>query len=164
MPGQFIKLPFNITLVNEETGEEEKFQFVYETILPFSNIGEVKLIVIKKELEDETGIVLVSNRRDWSADKIIRIYRNRWKIKTFYRNINQYLGFDKYYVRSLNETDRFWSLIFLSYTFVQYCYLFGIISSYINDSTFTFGDKLRRFHDLYMKSFIDLIVEYYELT
>lgn len=160
----FTPCPVPLLLEDEESGEKIEYQYVYETILNLSDLDSVKCIVIKKELDDETGIVLVSSRTDWNAKKIITIYRMRWKIETFYRDSKQNLGLGNYYLRSLSGIKRYWTLIFLSYTFLQYCTSFGILSSSLDDTVSTTGDKIRRFQELYLKSLIDLIISTYEST
>lgn len=161
---QFTRMSKSLQLKDEETGKEIEYQFVHEAILDLSDLGPVKCIAIKKELRDDCGIVLVSNQKDWCADKIIIIYKNRWKIETFYRDSKQNLGLGKYQLRSIKGIKRYWALVFLSYTFLQYCTSFGILSSLIDDTTETTGNKIRRFQELYLKSFINLIISLYEST
>ena len=54
-------------------------------------------IVISFETEDLTGTyaVLVSNRTDWSAKKILETYLQRWPIETFYQDSKGHLGLDE---------------------------------------------------------------------
>ena len=160
----FTSHPVPFQLRDEDSGEELEYQFVYETILSLSDLDTVKCVVIKRNLADETGIVLVSNRIDWDAEKIIKIYKMRWKIETFYRDSKQNLGLGKYYLRSLCGIKRYWTLVFLSYTFLQYCTSFGILSSFLDDTVSITGDKVRRFQELYLKSLIDLIISSYKAT
>jgi len=159
---QFTRIPKPLKLKDENTDKEIEYQFIHEAVLDISDMGLIKCIMIKKDLKDDTGIVLVSNRLDWEADKIIKIYKKRWKIETFYRDSKQNLGLGKYQLRSIKGIERYWTLVFISYTFLQYCTLFGILSSNIEDTTATTGDKVRRFQELYLKSFIDLIISCYK--
>jgi len=160
----FTSHPVPFQLRDEDSGEEIAYQFVYERILSLSKLGTVKCVVIKRRLTDETGIILVSNRIDWDMEKIITIYKMRWKIETFYRDSKQNLGLGKYYLRTLTGIKRHWALVVLSYTFLQYCTSFGIFSSFLDDMVSTTGDKVRRFQELYLKSLIDLIISSYKAT
>ncbi len=58
-------------------------------------LGKVRL-VISFENQDLTGTsaVLVSNRTDWSAQKIIATYLQRGPMETFYQDGKGHLGLD----------------------------------------------------------------------
>lgn len=155
---QFSRLPAPVYLEDEKTRKEIKYQFIYEAVLNISDIGNIKCVVIKKNLKDNESIILVSNRLDWTAQRIIQIYKNRWQIETFYRDAKQNLGLDKYQLRSIKGIERYWVLVFHSYTFLQYCKLFGIFSSLLDAPCRTTGEKIQRFQDLNVKYFVNLII------
>ncbi len=60
------------------------------------------MTVISFENPELTGTyaVLISNRSDWSAKKILASYLQRWPIETFYQDGKGHLGLDKYRMRS----------------------------------------------------------------
>ncbi len=60
------------------------------------------MTVISFENPELTGTyaVLLSNRTDWSAKKILATYLQRWPIETFYQERSGHLGLDKYRMRS----------------------------------------------------------------
>ncbi len=60
------------------------------------------MTVISFENPELTGTyaVLISNRSDGSAKKILASYLQRWPIETFYQDGKGHLGLDKYRMRS----------------------------------------------------------------
>ena len=75
-------------------GEREYWYFALNLRVP--GLGKVR-IVISFENGDLTGTsaVLVSNRTDWSAKKILETYLRRWPIETFYQESTGQLGLDE---------------------------------------------------------------------
>jgi hypothetical protein len=69
-----------------------------------SGLGKVRIVV---SCEDEalTGrsVVLVTNRVDWSAAKIISLYLQRWPTETFYQDSKGHLGFNEYRMRVITQ-------------------------------------------------------------
>ena len=72
-------------------------------------------------LPDLTGTyaVLVSNRIDWSARKIIQTYLQRWPIETFYQDSKGHLGLDEYRMRTAEAFQKHWCLVFVAYSFLH---------------------------------------------
>ena len=59
-------------------------------------LGKVRLVVRFKNAElTGTYAVLVSNRVDWTAQRIITLYLQRWPIETFYQDSKGHLGLDE---------------------------------------------------------------------
>jgi len=58
--------------------------------------------------------VLVSNRVDWNAQRIITLYLQRWPIETFYQDGKTYLGLDAYRMRNAEAIGTHWGLVFLA--------------------------------------------------
>jgi hypothetical protein len=59
-------------------------------------------------------IVLVTNRVDWSAAKIIGLYLHRWPTETFYQDSKGQLGFNAYRMRSAEALGKHWCLVFVA--------------------------------------------------
>lgn len=59
-------------------------------------------------------VFLVSNRKDWRVERILRTYTMRWSIETYFRDAKQYLGLGDYQVRGLQGTRSHWCLVFTS--------------------------------------------------
>jgi hypothetical protein len=83
-------------------------------------LGKVR-IVVSFEHESLTGqyIVLVTNRLDWSAAKIISLYSQRWPTETFYQDSKGYLGFNEYRMRSAEAIGKHWCLVFVAYSLLH---------------------------------------------
>jgi hypothetical protein len=83
-------------------------------------LGKVR-IVVSFEHETLTGrqVVLVTNRGDWSAAKIIRLYLQRWPTETFYQDSKGHLGFNEYRMRSAEAIGKHWCLVFVAYSLLH---------------------------------------------
>ena len=84
------------------------------------SLGKVRIVV---SFEDEalTGrsVVLVTNRVDWSAAKIIGLYLQRWPTETFYQDSKGQLGFNEYRMRSTEAIGKHWCLVFVAYSLLH---------------------------------------------
>ena len=85
-----------------------------------AGLGKVRL-VLSFEKADLTGTyaVLVSNRADWSAQRIIALYLQRWPIETFYQDGKTSLGLDEYRMRSAEAIQKHWCLVFVAYSLLH---------------------------------------------
>jgi hypothetical protein len=83
-------------------------------------LGKVR-IVVSFEHESLTGrsVVLVTNRVDWSAAKIISLYWQRWPTETFYQDGKGHLGFNEYRMRSAEAIGKHWCLVFVAYSLLH---------------------------------------------
>ena len=83
-------------------------------------LGQVR-IVVSFEHEALTGrsVVLVSNRVDWSAAKIIGLSLQRWPTETFYQDSKGPLGFNAYRMRSTEAIGKHWCLVFVAYSLLH---------------------------------------------
>jgi DDE superfamily endonuclease len=79
-------------------------------------LGKVR-IVVSFEHESLTGrsVVLVTNRVDWNAGKILGLYLQRWPTETFYQDSKGQLGFNDYRMRSVEAIGKHWCLVFVAY-------------------------------------------------
>jgi hypothetical protein len=73
-------------------------------------------IVVSFEEESLTGrsVVLVTNRVDWSAAKLINLYVQRWPTATFDQDGQGHLGFNAYRMRSAEAIGKHWCLVFVA--------------------------------------------------
>jgi hypothetical protein len=84
------------------------------------SLGKVR-IAVSFEQESLTGrsVVLVTNRIDWTAAKIISLYSQRWPTETFYQDGKGHLGFNEYRMRSAEAIGKHWCLVFVAYSLLH---------------------------------------------
>src|SRR2546423_11168751 len=83
-------------------------------------LGKVRLVVSFKSTElTGTYVVLVTNRVDWDAQRIITLYLQRWPIETFYQDGKTHLGLNEYRMRHAEAIGKHWCLVFVAYSFLH---------------------------------------------
>ena len=99
-------------------GEHTYWCFTLGVRIP--GLGKVR-IVVSFEHEPVTGryVVLVTNRVDWSAAKIIGLYLQRWPTETFDQDSQGPLGFNEYRMRSTEAIGKHWCLVFVAYSLLH---------------------------------------------
>ena len=99
-------------------GDTTYWTFTLAVRLP--GLGKVRL-VISFEKSDLTGTyaVLVTNRVDWMAQRIIATYLQRWPIETFYQDGKEQLGLDEYRMRDAKAIQKHWCLVFVAYSLLH---------------------------------------------
>ena len=99
---------------------DHKSYWCFTLAVRIPDLGKVR-IVISFENADLTGtyVTLVTNRADWNATQIIRVYLQRWPIETFYQDSKQLLGLDEYRMRSAEAIRKHWCLVFVVYSFLH---------------------------------------------
>ena len=109
-----------------------------------SKLGKVRLLILhqKHDLSD-TPKYLATNQLGWEARRILRVYKSRWSIETFYRDSKQNLGFEAYEMRNLGGIKRHWYLVFLSYTLLTLSSLDRSLRRWVNANVRTIGEKCR---------------------
>jgi SRSO17 transposase len=99
-------------------GDTTYWTFTLAVRLP--GLGKVRLVVSFRNTElTGTYVVLVSNRVDWNAQRIITLYLQRWPIETFYQAGKGHLGLDTYRMRSAEAIGQHWCLVFVAYSFLH---------------------------------------------
>jgi hypothetical protein len=99
---------------------QEHTYWCFTLAVRLPGLGKVRLVV-SFEQESLTGrsVVLVTNRVDWSAAKIIALYLQRWPTETFYQDGKGQLGFDTYRMRSTEAIGKHWCLVFVAYSLLH---------------------------------------------
>jgi DDE superfamily endonuclease len=99
-------------------GEHTYWCFTLAVRIP--GLGKVRLVV-SFEQESLTGrsVVLVTNRLDWSAAKIISLYSQRWPTDTVDQDGQGHLGFNEYRMRSAEAMGKHWCLVFVAYSLLH---------------------------------------------
>ncbi len=99
-------------------GDKTYWTFTLAVRLP--GLGKVRLVVSFKNAElTGTYAVLVSNRADWNAQRIITLYVQRWPIETFYQDSKGHLGLDEYRMRNAEAIQKHWCLVFVAYSLLH---------------------------------------------
>src|SRR5579864_5033326 len=92
--------------------------FTFTVRLP--GLGKVRLVVSFDNPQlTGTYALLVSNRLDWSAQRILSVYLQRWPVETFYQDSKTNLGLDEYRMRSAQAIGKHWCLVFVAYSFLH---------------------------------------------
>jgi len=101
-----------------KVGDQTYWTFTLAVRIP--GLGKVRL-VISFANADLTGTyaVLVTNRVDWSAHRILSTYLQRWPIETFYQDGKELLGFDEYRMRDAKAIQKHWCLVFVAYSLLH---------------------------------------------
>lgn len=112
----FLSLPGEDWETAEIDGRPETFA---TACLTLTNEERVK-VVATRSTEEEGGILLlVTNAKTWKPESIIRTYRYRNAIETFYRDGKQNLGLESYMLRSLEGAKRHLCMGFVAFTLLQ---------------------------------------------
>jgi len=99
-------------------GEQTYWTFTLTVRIP--GLGKVRLVISFENAElTGTYAVLVSNRVDWTAFRMISTYLQRWPIETFYQDGKEHLGFDEYRMRNAKAIQKHWCLVFVAYSFLH---------------------------------------------
>jgi len=82
-------------------------------------LGKVRLVVscAKADLTG-TSAVLVTNRVDWHAPRIIPLSWQRWPIEPFSQDGKTSLGVDASRLRNAEAIGKHWCLVFVAYSFL----------------------------------------------
>jgi SRSO17 transposase len=99
-------------------GDKTYWTFTLAVRLP--GLGKVRLVLSFANAElTGTAAVLVSNRVDWSAQRILALYLQRWPIETFYQDGKTHLGLDEYRMRNAEAIGKHWCLVFVAYSLLH---------------------------------------------
>lgn len=99
-------------------GDPTYWTFTLAVRLP--GLGKVRLVVSFKNPElTGTSVVLVTNRVEWGAQRIITLYLQRWPIETFYQDGKTHLGLDEYRMRNAEAIGKHWCLVFVAYSLLH---------------------------------------------
>ena len=99
-------------------GEQTYWAFTLAVRIP--GLGKVRLLIsFQNAALTGTYAVLVSNRADWSAFRILSTYLQRWPIETFYQDGKEHLGFDEYRMRNAKAIQKHWCLVFVAYSLLH---------------------------------------------
>jgi hypothetical protein len=98
-------------------GDKTYWTFTLAVRLP--GLGKVRRVVRFANAElTGTSAVLVTNRVDWHAPRIITLSLQRWPMETLYQDGTGPLGLDEYRMRNAEAMKKPWCLVFVAYAFL----------------------------------------------
>ena len=98
----------------------DKTSWTFTLAVRLPGLGKVRLVVSFKNAElTGTSAVLVSNRVDWSAQRLLTLYVQRWPIETLYQDSKGHLGLDTYRMRNAEAIGKHGCLVFVAYSFLH---------------------------------------------
>ena len=101
-----------------QLGDKTYWTFTLAVRIPA--LGKVRLVISFENAElTGTYAVLVTNRVDWTAQRIITTYVQRWPIETFYQDGKEHLGLDEYRMRDAEAIRKHWCLVFVAYSLLH---------------------------------------------
>ena len=116
----------------------------FSLVVRMPTLGRVRLVIsFANAAHTGTAALLVTNRLDWSAQKILTTYLQRWPTETFYQDGKGHLGLDAYRMRSAEAIGKHWCLVFVAYTFLHLACLAASLSKGSNPIK-TIGDACRQ--------------------
>jgi hypothetical protein len=99
---------------------QDKTYWTFTLAVRIGGLGKVRLVVSFANAElTGTYAVLVTNRVDWSAPRIIALYLQRWPIETFYQDGKGHLSLDEYRMRNAAAIGKHWCLVFVAYSLLH---------------------------------------------
>jgi hypothetical protein len=103
-----------------EVGERKQWYFTCTLRIPDVK-HKVRILILWQRQEDEQArIILVTNRIQWEASRIVRAYRHRWTgTETFHRDGKQQLGMGDCQLRGGEGQTRHMYLVMLAYSLLM---------------------------------------------
>ncbi|SUQ48321.1 hypothetical protein CNEONATNEC26_02181 [Clostridium neonatale] len=137
------------------TASNNKY-YVYRYEGKLNDIENVVVLIswTKNDLSDNPAFIIST---DVSLDNktIISYYEKRWDIEVSYRYHKTALGFDEFQIQSLKSIHRYWSMIFLTYTFLELFRIkYGKLYKFKN-----IGDVILHFRNNYLVKIVSFAHE-----
>ncbi len=85
-----------------------------ERVGRLSKVGQVKL-VFSRRAGDRAWVVLVTNRRQWSAKTVVSHYQQRWGIEVLFKMAKQHLGLGDYQFLRYRAVERYLDLVLIAH-------------------------------------------------
>jgi hypothetical protein len=99
---------------------EGRTYYTFTLTVRIPSIGKVRIVVsFEHPTLEGNYVVLVTNRTDCNAKRILSTYLLRWPIETFYQDSKQLLGLDEYRMRTAQAFQKHWSLVFVAYSLLH---------------------------------------------
>jgi SRSO17 transposase len=99
---------------------DDRIYYTFTMTVRIPSLGKVRIVVSFNNPELQGNyVVLVTNRTDCNAKRIISTYLLRWPVETFYQDGKQLLGLDEYCMRIAQAFQKHWSLVFVAYSLLH---------------------------------------------
>jgi SRSO17 transposase len=110
--------------------------YARKLVITYPRFGQLALVVVKHDPHQEPGQTkyIITNNLALTTRCIVELYRSRWDIEVFFRDIKQHLGAGACQSRDLITINRHFALVFLAYTCLDFIR---------NHKTETIGDVKR---------------------
>jgi hypothetical protein len=113
-------VPLIPTTAFREVRVDDQIYWAFTFTVRIPTLGKVRLVISYQNAElTGTYVVLVTNRLDWNAQRIIATYLLRWPIETFYQDGKEHLGLDEYLMRNAKAIEKHWCLVFVAYSLLH---------------------------------------------
>ncbi|OOM58895.1 hypothetical protein CLOBI_37280 [Clostridium beijerinckii] len=130
-------------------GNNKYYVYRYEGKLNDIENAVVLISWNKQDLSDNPCF-LISTDISLDNQTIISYYEKRWNIEVSYRYHKSSLGFDEFQVESTKSINRYWSMVFLTYTFLE---IFRVKNSKTLKLK-TLGDTISYFRNNYLMQIV----------
>lgn len=141
-------------------GEKPKIYYACAKTVTMSEQGRLRLVICydNPELKDEPNF-FVTDHMGWDARKILSVYKMRWTIECFYRDVKQNLGYEACEMREAKGIQRHWYLVLLAYSLLQLGAMDTTLRRWIKANTGTVGERCRFASIEVLKSFILWVIK-----
>jgi hypothetical protein len=99
-------------------GDSKYYVYRYEGKINDLENAVILICWSKADLSDKPSYI-ISTDVSLESQTILEYYQKRWDIEVSYRYHKNSLGFDQYQVESLTSIKRYWSMVFMTYTFLE---------------------------------------------
>jgi len=89
---------------------------IAKQIVYLPKVGNVALFICKHQRERR---FIITNSLEMEEKDMVNIYRQRFDVELFHKDIKQHLGFGEMFVRSGNSVQKHWALVAIAYNTVN---------------------------------------------
>jgi len=139
-----------------------KVFWYFTKTVTLKSLGKVRIVATFEEKDGkirQEPMVLVTNRKDWNAKKIMETYAIRWEIETFFRDGKQSLGFESYQLRSIQAVERHLCLVNLAYSLLELKRVESQILTKVENQLITIGAQAKSVANDLLRSLVLWIYE-----
>lgn len=149
LPGPLIKVSDLVPFIPKQAFKpitvSGRVYYTFTLTVRISTIGKVRIVISFDNSELKGNyVVLVTNRLDCNAKRILETYLRRWPIETFYQDSKQLLGLDEYRMRTAQAFQKHWSLVFVAYSLLHLDCLTASLSKKQSDPIKSIGEAARQ--------------------